>query len=146
MNLTKTETENVLHKLPTGVKLEVVDTLAAGVFVVTAEKQTKAEIIAAKFPTLIGKPITLSDASQKYSVPRTTLQKWHYRSNYITPIDPTAYPYNFDEAEIAYLSDIYMRRKLTGSRSPLIDDDGLPYEVKHPELSDYRRRKKTGPL
>jgi hypothetical protein len=142
MNLTKTETENVLHKLPTGVKLEVVDTLAAGVFVVTAEKQTKAEIIAAKFPTLIGQPITLSDASQKYNVPRTVISTWYYRNNYISPLDPTAYPKFFNEAEIAYLAEIYAQRKKTGSKAPLLDETGLPYELKHPELAEYRRRKK----
>jgi len=141
MQLTKTETENLLHKLPAGVKIEVTKTLGAGEFIVTAEKLTKAEIIADKYPHLVGKPITLSDAAQKYGVPRTTLQKWHYRSNYITPVDPTDYPFCFDEAEIAYLTEIYNRRKITGSRAPLIDDDGLPYEVKHPELADYRRRK-----
>jgi hypothetical protein len=145
MNLTRTETENVLHKLPTGVKLEVVDTLAAGVFVVTAEKQTKAEIIAAKFPTLIGIPITLSEAAQKYGVPRPVIESWYYRNKYISPIDSDAYPKCFDEAEIAYISEIYTNRDASYG-TPLLDDDGLPYKVKHPELAAYRRRKKTKSL
>ena len=143
MQLTKTETENLLHKLPAGVKIEVTKTLGAGEFIVTAEKQTKAEIIAERYPKLVGHPITLSDAAQKYGVPRTTIQGWVYRSNYLAPLDPTSYPTRFDESEIAYLVEIYTQRKLSDSKAKLLDDNGLPYEIKHPELADYRRRKKT---
>lgn len=107
-------------------------------------QMTREQLIAEKFPRLIGKPITLSDASQKYGVPRTVLSTWYYRNSYIEPIDPDAYPKFFDEAQIAYLSEIYARRKQTGSKAPLLDDNGLPYELKHPELADYRRKKRAG--
>ncbi len=47
----------------------------------------------------------------------------------------------FNEAEIAYCVDIYQNRKRVGG-VPLLDENGLPYELKHPELSAYRRRKR----
>ena len=49
-----------------------------------------------------------------------------------------------DEAEVAYCAEIYHERKAAGIRSgaPLLDEDGLPYELKHPELSAYRCRKR----
>ncbi|MCP4370663.1 MAG: hypothetical protein GY797_21505, partial [Deltaproteobacteria bacterium] len=100
------------------------------------------EIIAVRFAYLSGQPITLTKAAKKYNVPRSTLQNWVYRSNYLKPIPPASYPANFDEAEIAYLADIYQDRQRTGSRAPLIDESGLPYELKHPDLAQYRRKKK----
>jgi hypothetical protein len=110
------------------------------------KSQTKEEIITAKFIHLEGQPITLSEAAEKYDIPRGTIESWYYRAKYIQPIPPDSYPANFDEAEVAYLADIYHSRKKTGSRAPLLDKDGLPYELKHPDLAQYRRKKNTNPL
>lgn len=107
------------------------------------ETQTKEEIIADKFAHLEGQPITLSEAATKYDIPRGTIESWYYRAKYIQPIPPDSYPANFDEAEVAYLANIYHSRKETGSRAPLLDKNGLPYELKHPDLAQYRRKKST---
>jgi hypothetical protein len=40
------------------------------------------------------------------------------------------------------LSDIYHKRQKTGSRAPLLDERGLPYKLKLPDLAQYRRGKK----
>ncbi len=105
--------------------------------------QTKAEIIAAEFAHLHDQPITLSEAARKYDVPRGTLEAWQYK-NYLTPTHPDAYPKLFNEAEIAYCADIYHDRKRVGTGfygAPLLDENGLPYELKHPDLAQYRRKK-----
>ena len=48
-----------------------------------------------------------------------------------------------DEAEVAYCAGIYHERKTLGiTRVPLLDENGLAYELKHPKLFEYRRRKK----
>ncbi len=111
--------------------------------------QTKDEIIAAKFAHLGNQSITLTEAAKKYDIPRGTLQTWVYRNRYITPSHPDNYPVLFNEAEIAYCADIYHERKQAGTGfhgAPLLDEDGLPYELKHPDLAQYRHRKrKAGP-
>lgn len=140
--LTLAEAKRLLQKLPSSVKLELLET-PEGEIVLTAEKPpTKDDLLKEKYPNLIGKPITLTEAAEKYDIPRTTVQKWHYRSNYIAPLDPDAYPAFFDEAEIAYLADIYKKRRAVGSYAPLLDKDGLPYELKNPDRAKkYRNRR-----
>jgi hypothetical protein len=112
------------------------------------EHQTKEEIIASKYTELQDQAITLSQASEKYKVPRGTIRNWFYNS-YVKPTDPTSYPMLFNEAEIAYCAEIYYERKQAGTGfygAPLLDENGLPYELKHPSLAKYRRKKKTRPL
>ena len=112
------------------------------------EPQTKDEIIAAEFANLRGQEITLSAAAKKYNIPRGTIRNWFYNS-YIAPIHPDNYPMLFDEADVAYCADIYQERKQTGTGffgAPLLDENGMPYELKHPSLAQYRKKKKIGPL
>jgi hypothetical protein len=47
-----------------------------------------------------------------------------------------------DEAEVAYCAEIYHARNGI-SGVPLLDEDGLAYQLKHPELSEYRRKRLT---
>lgn len=111
----------------------------------TREPKTKAEFINTRFGTLQGHPITISEATKKYDVPRSTIKTWIYRNNYITPIFSDKYPACFDEADIAYCAEIYHQRKVAGTGffgAPLLDENGLPYELKHPDLAQYRRKKK----
>jgi hypothetical protein len=103
---------------------------------------TKEAILSGLYKHLQGQEITLTEAAKKYDVPRTTIEKWYYRSNYLLPLNPNAYPATFDEAEIAYLADIYTERRNAGSKAPLLDNNGLPYQLAHPDLARYRRQKR----
>lgn len=113
----------------------------------TEPQKTKAEIIKEKYPNLVGQGITLTEAAEKYDVPRTTIENWVYRNEYVGRVGDLAYPQTFNEAEIAYCAEIYNQRKQAGIGfygAPLLDDDGLPYQMRHPERA--QKRKKTGPL
>ncbi|GAB4422878.1 MAG: hypothetical protein Kow0031_01100 [Anaerolineae bacterium] len=110
---------------------------------VDEQPQTKEEIIAAKFAHLQGKPITLSEAAEKYDVSLSAVKSWLYRNNYISPMFDDSHPAYFDEAQIAYLAEIYHERQKTGSRAPLLTPEGLPYKIKLPGLARYRREKKV---
>jgi len=103
--------------------------------------KTKEQLVEEKFGYLRFAPITVSEAAAKYRVPNTTLREW-IAHRYVTVVDE-AYPIRVDQAEVAYCAEIYHRRQSMGIRSgvPLLDDDGLAYQLKHPDLSQYRRRR-----
>jgi hypothetical protein len=139
--------ENLLTQLIQAGKIEAVR-LSSGELLVSDNNdpqkiKTKEQIIAEKFGKLRERPITVSEASQKYRVPGSTIREW-IPLEYVHIINSGGYPMKLDEAEVAYCAEIYHERKAAGIRSgaPLLDEDGLPYELKHPELSAYRRRKK----
>jgi hypothetical protein len=103
------------------------------------QTKTKEQIIAEKFAHLRGQAITISEAAEKYSLAGTTIRKWMDRG-YIRTVD-SGYPVRIDEAEVAYCEWAYHERGgQPGVR--IFDDDGLPYELKRPDLSEYRRRRK----
>jgi hypothetical protein len=104
---------------------------------------TKEEILKEKYGHLLGNKLTLTQAAEKYEVPRNTVASWLYISGYLKLVDRDTYPLTVDEAEIAYLVDIYQERQKMGSRAPLLDEAGLPYEIKRPDVAEYRRKKKT---
>ncbi len=138
--------ENVLTQLIRTGKIEAVQ-LPSGELLVSANSspqkiKTKEQIIADKYGPLKRQPITVSEASQRYKVLNRTIREW-VSLNYIQVVDD-GYPMKIDEAEIAYCAEIFHERKAAGVRSgvPLLDEQGLPYELKHPELSAIRRRKK----
>ncbi len=126
--------ENSIIKieLPTG------ETMLADV---EAIQKTKEEIIMDKWPALVGRSITVTDAAKQYNIVRTTIIRWKEKG-YLKVIEG-GYKMLLDESHIAYCADIYHRRQAAGVRSgpPLLDDNGLPYELKHPKLSEYRKRK-----
>ncbi len=133
-------TKNLLQYFPSGVKVNVNQTGGAVTFTVQA---TKEQIINEKFGDLIGQPITLTEAAKKYGVKRATIEGWYYRASYITPLDEDAYPKTFDEAEVAYLVEIYNDRRKTGSLAPLLDENGLPYQIKDPERAAKVRKQRA---
>lgn len=104
--------------------------------------QTKDDILKERFGHLIGQPITLTEAAEKYDIPRATIESWIYRNRYIQIIGES-YPMEVNEADIAYCADIYKNRRTKGSKAPLLDENGLPYELKRPDVAEYRRKKKT---
>ena len=86
--------------------------------------------------------ITVTEAAEKYNVYRTTIIRWKGKG-YIGVIQP-GYRMTLNEAEVAYCAAIHHERKASGlgyRGVPLLDDEGLPYKLKHPELSRYRRDK-----
>lgn len=133
--------QNILTNSRPNAKIEL-KKLSTGEFVVLG--QTKEGIIKEKYPNLIGQPITISDASEKYDVPATTIREWH-KKGYIKVVEP-GYQMKLNEADIAYCADIYKDKKSSGigfRGGPLLDENGLPYQVKHQSLSEYRKRRKS---
>lgn len=139
--------EKMLTQLVQAGKIEAVRLLSGEVLVPanndTHKIKTKEQIIAEKFKELIDQPITITEASRKYNIPGSTIREW-IPLEYVHIINFGGYPMKLDEAEIAYCAEVYHERKASGIRSgaPLLDENGLPYELKHPELSKYRRRKR----
>lgn len=138
--------EELLVQLIEAGRLEAVR-LSSGEILIPANTdpqkiKSKKQIIAEKFWELVKKPISVAEASNKYKVLNRTIREW-ISLNYIQVVDD-GYPMRIDEAEVAYCAEIFHQRKSAGTRSgaPLLDELGLPYELKHPELSAYRRRKK----
>ncbi len=101
--------------------------------------QTKEGIIAKEYGYLQDQWITVSKAAQKYKVLGRTIREW-VALKYIQ-YDNTKYPMRVNEAEVAYCTEIhYARKRISGV--PLLDTNGLPYQLKHPDLSEYRQRKR----
>jgi hypothetical protein len=137
-------TEEVLTRLIQDGRIEAAQ-LPSGELLVSDESlngKTKEQIIEEQFGHLQGKAVTISQASQKYNIAGMTIRDWIAR-NYITIVDD-GYPVRVNEAEVAYCADIHEQRQAAGITGgvPLLDENGLPYRLKHPELSEYRRRKK----
>jgi hypothetical protein len=144
--LTQEQFQELLTNLPPGVKLEIQKTPGGQVALSINHKgaATKQDFIKEKYSHLMNQPITISEASEKYDVPRPTIQSWLYRSKYFGFMNRESYPQTIDEAEIAYCAEIYHQRKQKGigPRTPLLDEHGFPYELKHPGLAEYRKRKR----
>jgi len=109
---------------------------------VTIQRPTRKDIIKRDFPELVGVGITISDAVKKYGIPKNTLINWHKKG--YTKTIKSGYGMEIDEADVAYCSRVYNERQAKGiiGGVPLLDENGLPYKLKHPKLSSYRRRKK----
>jgi hypothetical protein len=138
--------KNLLTNMTPGAKIGLVK-LSTEEFVVTtldgtSMSQTKEQIIDDKFSGLRKQPIRLSDASKKYDVSTANLTRW-MQAGYIEAL--TQEPYNtlLDEADTAYCAFIYHERKKQGVTfgSRLFDENGNPYELKHPDLAKRRRKK-----
>ncbi len=90
------------------------------------------------FKHLEGQGITVSEAAKKYGVPGPTIRDW-MKAKYITVVNSNKYPAKIDEADVAYCAAIHAVRKKYKSRAPLLNDDGTPYLLKHPQLAKARR-------
>lgn len=141
--------QNVLNWISPGCTIEIktqdgtmlsTTTLPRGGFTVV-KRPNRDEIIRQKYNNLIGTPITVTNAAEKYGVHRNTILFW-IKNDYITVLRG-GYRSIIDEADIAYCADVHHQRRQSGSLSgaPLLDNDGLPYELKHPELSRKRKQK-----
>ena len=137
--------EKALTQLIEAGKIEAVR-LPSGEVLVPADNgskapQTKEEIVTEKFADLQEKPITVSKAANTYELHERTIRRW-IENGYIKVIKEDS-PIQIDQADVAYCKDIY--RQYGGKRGVRIfDEDGSPYELKHPKLAQYRRRKQEG--
>lgn len=138
--------ETVLTQLILAGNIEAVQ-LPTGELLVAADANghktpTKEETILKEFAHLRGQWITVSEASTKYPYTRDNDKRMDNLEYVQTQVD--SYPMKLNEAEIAYCAKIHSERKASGSRSgvPLLNKDGRPYELKHPALSEYRRRRR----
>jgi hypothetical protein len=106
------------------------------------EAKTKEQIIKEEFSRLCENPVTVSEAENRYGLQNQTIRNW-VTLGYIRVVD-NDYPMKLDEADVAYCAKIYHER---GGRpgARIFDSDGNPYQLKHPELAEYRRHiKKSG--
>jgi hypothetical protein len=128
--ITPAEAKKILTNIPPGGKIEL--TTPEGIVIVS--ERTKDDILREKYPSLIGKPITTSEAAKKYNVLRGTIHKWRLKDD--------GYRMLLNEAEVAYCVDTYLEQKKNGTVRgvPLFDKNGLPYRLKHPKLSEYRQK------
>jgi helix-turn-helix, Psq domain len=142
--LTPDEIKNLLTSLPPGSKIEIMKSAQGGIMVTTDQPKTKAQLLDEKYAHLKGQGITLSQAAKKYDVPRGAIQGWVYQSSYISFVDQDSYPQTIDEAEVALCAEIYKdRQKESITGIPFFDEQGHLIEgLKHPDLSEYRRRKR----
>jgi hypothetical protein len=92
------------------------------------------------FEKLRGKPISISEATRRYGVPGMTLRGWIKR-DYVAVL-ANNHPVLIDNGDVAYCVAVWKMRKSLKVRGPLLDDKGYPYQLKHPWLSSYRKRKK----
>ena len=134
------EAKELLTNLPQNAIVEIKVSAEGHKTLSVSQPKTKQDILQEKYGHLLDKKITLTQAAKKYQIPRSTIQSWLFRSKYLKAVDPNAHPLFLIEADIAYLVEIYKERREIGSRAPLLDEDGLPYQIKHPELVAYRQK------
>ena len=98
------------------------------------------------FARLQGQAITVSEAAKKYGVHRNTILGWT-KQKYITVLRESTGRGSYielDEADVAYCAAIHEIRKQYRSRAKLLDADGKPYLLMHPNLAKARRLVSTG--
>lgn len=126
---------DLLKNLPAGATLGLTK-LPTGEIVVTDEpKRTKAELLE-EYAHLKGRGITITDAAERYGVPRSAVTDWVYRTGDVSFVKESSYPKLVDEAEVALCAKIYSERKAAGITGvPYFNPDGTEYEIKHPHRS-----------
>ena len=95
------------------------------------------------FEHLRGQAITVTEAAEKYGVVRQTIGRW-VNKGYVNELIPDSYPMRIDESDLAYCAAIHTIRKKYKSRAPLLDVNGKPYLLMHPDLAKARRLVSTG--
>ena len=100
----------------------------------------------AKYKHLKDHLVSIAEAAKKYDVPAMTIRSWMQRG--LVTVLESGYGVKLDESDVAYCAEIYQIRKEAGSLSgaPLLDENGLPYQLKNLWLAEYRRKKKMVPL
>jgi len=96
------------------------------------------------FAHLEGVPITVSEAARKYDLLAQTIHIW-VKQGMVRVLNAGRGRGSrkiVDESDVAYLAAIHHTRKEFGIRSgvPLLSPDGTPYLIKHPSLSQHRKK------
>ncbi len=147
MVTTLEQAKNLLTDLQPGDKIEIEITPTGEVIVNSTKNniknenstKTKNDILGETYADLIGQSITVTEAAKKYDVNRRNILRWKDKG-YITVLE-SGYQMKLNEAEVAYCADIHKKKKKSGIgfHAPLFDENGLPYQLKHPALARYRR-------
>lgn len=133
---------NALTNLPPGATIELKKSSSGDIILNGHSRKTKQQLIDENYSHLVGVGISLSEAAEKYGVPRSVIEGWVYSSGNVSFVDETVYPKLVDEAEVALCADIYKERRAAGTSGlPYFDEEGyLIEEVQRPASS--RRPKK----
>jgi hypothetical protein len=100
-----------------------------------------------EFEHLRGKRISVTESEERYGITGELLNSW-IRKSYVLVIERgkrgRGSRMYLDEADVAYCARIHTLRQQAGVYAgvPLLDENGLPYLLKHPELSNARRQAK----
>ena len=134
--------ENVLTRLIQDGRIDAAQ-LPSGELLVSDEtlnEKSKEQLVEEKYGHLQGRSITVTEAAEKYDVVRNTLLNW-VKYGHIAVLKP-GYRMELNEAEVAYCAEVYRKRTRSGFTTRIFDEDGLPYQLKHPDLAEYRRKRK----
>jgi predicted site-specific integrase-resolvase len=140
-------TEDVLTRLIQDGRIDAAQ-LPSGELLVSDEspnEKTKEQIIEEKFEHLQGQRISIYAAAKKYKLSHSTLRGW-IKAGYITKIAQQVGDRSLtliEESEVAYCAFIYHKRKAAGdlpTGTRIFDEDGNPYQLKHPDLALKRRK------
>jgi excisionase family DNA binding protein len=134
----KAQAEKVLSSAPDDAKIDI-DQPTQGKTMITVTV-TKDDLIKQKFSHLVGNPITVTEAAEYYNIPRNTILEW-VTKGYVVVICP-GYKMTIDNSTMAYCAEAYHSRKNAGfgfsGSAPLLDQNGLPVQLKNPKLAAYR--------
>jgi hypothetical protein len=108
-----------------------------------ADTELQPDELRDKFKKLAGHPITVTDAAQKYAVPRMTIINWTLLYPKQLRVIKSGYRMTLDEQDLAVCVSIYKEHKKARSVSPLFDAMGRPYQLKRPDIAEYRKRVKN---
>jgi hypothetical protein len=100
------------------------------------------------FAHLRGCPISMSEASRKYStnetvIPQQNFSRWA-QAKYIKVLE-RGWKVLLDEADVAYCAAVYnAKKKAYGELQgvPLFDENGNPYRLKYPEIATKKRQRR----
>jgi hypothetical protein len=139
--------EQALTQLIQAGKIEAVQ-LPSGELLVPSdgnghELGTKEELISAKFAHLRGQRISPYAAQKEHEgIHRGNFIRWA-RAGYIEILHEEEKLIELDAADVAYCAYVYKQKKLEyGGKIAgvkIFDEDGNPYQVKYPDLSERRR-------
>jgi len=139
----KAQAKRVLSLAPDNAKIDI-ETPTTGKTMITVT-MTKDDLIKQNYAHLVGNPITVTQAAKNYRIHRDTILKW-VKNGYVTVIRP-GYQMTIDNATMAYCAEAYHARKNAGfgfsGAAPLLDKNGLPYQLKNPNLARYRQNRKN---
>jgi hypothetical protein len=107
-----------------------------------ADTELQPDELRDKFKKLAGHPITVTDASEKYAVPRMTIINWTLLYPNQLRVIKSGYRMTLDEQDLAVCVTIYRQHKNARTVAPLFDEAGKPYQLKRPDIAAYRKRRK----